>query len=337
VAPVDYALRRLIKLPLLLLAVSLLVFSLSRVGGSPIGIYINHEMTPAEVAEVAERYGLDEPLHRQYLAWLGGVLQGDLGWSGVSVAPVADVLPQKLMASLELSLFAFAIVIVLGVGIGTYAGARQNRLADHISRVISIVGSSLPIFWFAFVLLIVFYLILPIAPIGRSDPDIYNSISHPTGLYTVDALLNLNLLAFRDAISHLLLPAVVLGFEGMATIARVMRSSMVDEFHEDYVDMARAKGVPEAAVVKRHVRRNALVPTVTVIGVAFGLMLQGSVIVELIFQWPGVGRWMADAVLRGDQATMMAFILVAAVIFLLVNLIVDIAYAYLDRRVELGT
>lgn len=336
-APVDYALRRLIKLPLLLLAVSLLVFSLSRVGGSPIGIYINHEMTPAEVAEVAERYGLDEPLHRQYLAWLGGVLQGDLGWSGVSVAPVADVLPQKLMASLELSLFAFAIVIVLGVGIGTYAGARQNRLADHISRVISIVGSSLPIFWFAFVLLIVFYLILPIAPIGRSDPDIYNSISHPTGLYTVDALLNLNLLAFRDAISHLLLPAVVLGFEGMATIARVMRSSMVDEFHEDYVDMARAKGVPEAAVVKRHVRRNALVPTVTVIGVAFGLMLQGSVIVELIFQWPGVGRWMADAVLRGDQATMMAFILVAAVIFLLVNLIVDIAYAYLDRRVELGT
>lgn len=334
--PLDYAVRRLLKLPLLLLAVSMLVFALSRVGGSPIGIYINHEMTPAQVTEVAARFALDKSLLEQYVAWLTGVLQGDFGWSGVSVAPVSEVLPAKFKASLELSLLAFLIVVTLGIAVGTFAGSRRDRLGDHLARVISISGASLPLFWFALMMLTLFYLVIPIAPLGRSDPSIFDQITHPTGFYTVDAVLNLHGTALRDALQHLALPAIVLGFEGMGIIARVMRSSLVDQLREDYVDSARAKGVPERMVIRRHARRNALVPTVTVIGVGWGLLLQGSVIVEMIFQWPGMGRWMADAVLRGDQATIMAFVLVTAVIFLVVNLAVDIAYAYLDRRVELG-
>jgi ABC-type dipeptide/oligopeptide/nickel transport system permease component len=333
----EYILRRLLKLPLLVVAVSVLVFSLSRVGGSPIGIYIDHEMTPAEVAEIERRYGLDKSLPEQYVAWLGGVLRGDLGWSGVSVAPVAEVLPAKFTASLELSFCAAMIAFGLGIGLGTFAGARRDRLGDHITRVIAISGASLPLFWFALLLLILFYLIIPIAPLGRADPATYSQISHPTGLYTVDSLLNLDGAAFLDAIRHLALPAIVLGFEGIAVIARMMRSSLVEEMGEDYVDAARAKGLPERLVIKRHARRNALVPTVTVMGLSWGLLLQGSVVVELIFQWPGLGRWVSAGVLRGDQATIMAFVLVTSLIFVVVNLAVDVAYAYLDRRVVLGT
>jgi peptide/nickel transport system permease protein len=146
----------------------------------------------------------------------------------------------------------------------------------------------------------------------------------------------LNWAALGDALRHLALPAILLGFEGIAVIARMMRSSLVEELGEDYVDAARARGLPERLVVKRHARRNALVPTVTVMGLSWGLLLQGSVVIELIFQWPGLGRWVSDAVLRGDQATIMAFVLLTGVIFLTVNLAVDVAYAYLDRRVVLG-
>lgn len=332
----EYVVRRLLKLPLLLFLVSLLVFGLSRIGGSPIGIYLEHDMTHEQVVELEERFGLHESLPEQYFAWAGGVLRGDLGFSAVSAAPVARILPEKLAASLELSVLAAIVAFGLGVGLGTYGGARRDRLPDHATRIVAISGASLPLFWFALLVLIFFYLILGWAPLGRSDPDIYAQIAHPTGIYTLDALLAGNSTAFVDALRHLWLPALVLGYEGLATITRVMRSSLVDELQEDYVDLARAKGLSERFVIKRHARRNALMPTVTVMGVAFGLLLQGSVVVELIFQWPGLGRWIATAVLRGDQATIMAFVMVAAVIFLLANLVVDVAYAYLDRRVVLG-
>jgi len=332
----EYVIRRLLKLPLVLIAITALVFGLSRVGGSPIGIYLEHEMSPSEMAALAERYGLDKSLPEQYVAWLAGVLRGDLGWSGVSVAPVSEVLPARFVATMELAIVAGIITIVMGIGLGTFAGARRNRLADHITRVFTISGASLPLFWFALLMVILFYLVIPIAPLGRFDPNIYSQIAHPTGFYTIDALLAGNIGAFFDALRHLALPAFVMGIEGTAVIARMMRSSLVEEMEEDYVDAARAKGLPERLVIKRHARRNALVPTVTVIGLGWGLLLQGTVVIETVFRWPGMGRWATTAVLRGDRATIMAFILVAGVIFLVVNLIVDIIYAYLDRRVVLG-
>ncbi len=332
----DYIIRRLLILPIIVIGTSMIVFTLSRVGGSPIGIYLEHEMTQEEVAQLEERFGLNEPLPVQYFAWVRGVVQGDLGWSGVAAAPVMDVLPSRLGATLELSVAAAIVAVSAGIALGTFAGARRNRLPDHITRVVAISGASMPIFWFAIVLLIVFWVNLGWFPIGRSDPEIFGRIAHPTGLYTVDALLAGDLLAFRDAVWHLVLPALTLGYGATALIARMMRSSMVEELNEDYVDAARAKGLPERLVLRRHARRNALIPTVTIIGLSFGFLLQGTVVVEIIYRWPGIGRWMADAVLQGDQATIMAYVLFTSFLFLFVNLIVDVTYAYLDRRVVLG-
>ena len=173
-------------------------------------------------------------------------------------------------------------------------------------------------------------------PIGRSDPNLFEAIPHPTGFYTIDALLAGNFSAFRDAIWHLIMPAVALGYGATAIIARMMRSSLIEELQEDYVDAAKAKGLAERVVLKKHARRNALVPTVTVIGLTFGFLLQGTVVAEIIFRWPGLGRWMASAVLRGDQATIMTYVMFTSILFLFVNLVVDIIYAYLDRRVVLG-
>ena len=188
----DYIIRRLMILPVLILGVSIVVFSLTRVGGSPIGIYLSHEMTPDEVAEIEARYGLDKPLPVQYVNWLGGILRGDFGWSGVSAAPVADVFPNKLAATMELAISAGLVAVFLGITLGTYAGARRNRLPDHITRVVAVSGASLPLFWLGILLLIVFWAQLGIAPIGRSDADIWNSIAHPTGFYTIDAILALS-------------------------------------------------------------------------------------------------------------------------------------------------
>jgi peptide/nickel transport system permease protein len=333
----DYLIRRLMVLPILLIGVSIIVFALTRIGGSPIGIYLSHEMTPEEVEQLEDRYGLNDPLPVQYVAWAGGVLRGDLGWSGVAVAPVTAVFGDKLTATMELATAAGVVAVTLGITLGTFAGSRRDRLPDHLTRVFSVSGSSMPDFWFAILLLIVFWVYLGWFPIGRSTPDIWASIAHPTGLYTVDSLMAGSWQAFRDAIWHLILPAMTLGLATTAIITRMMRSSLVEELNEDYVDAARAKGLPERLVLKRHARRNALIPTVTVIGLSFGFLLQGTVVVEILYQWPGLGRWLADAVLRGDQATIMAYVLFTSVLFLTVNLAVDILYASLDRRVVLGS
>lgn len=332
----DYVLRRLLILPLLVVGTSIIVFSLTRVGGSPIGIYLSHEMDAQEVAQLEERFHLNDPLPVQYFYWASGVVRGDLGWSGVAAAPVTEVFPGKLTASMELAIASAIVAVVLGLALGTYAGARRNRLPDHITRIFSISGASMPLFWFAILLLIVFWVNLGWFPIGRSNAEIFNRIPHPTGMYTVDAILAGDVGALRDALWHLTLPALTLGYGATAIIARMMRSSLVEEMQEDYVDAARAKGLPERIVLKRHARRNALIPTVTVIGLTFGFLLQGAVVAEIIFQWPGLGRWMADAVLRGDQATIMAYVMFTSVLFLFVNLAVDVVYAYLDRRVVLG-
>ncbi len=333
----DYVLRRLMVLPVLIVGVSIIVFSLTRIGGSPIGIYLSHEMTQEEVAELEEKFHLNDPVPVQYYYWASGVLTGDLGWSGVAAAPVTDVFPDKLAATMELAVASALVAVALGIGLGTFAGARRDRAPDHITRVVAISGAAMPLFWFAILMLIVFWVGLGWFPIGRSDPDIWASIAHPTGLYTVDAILAGSGEAFWDAIWHLVLPALTLGYGATAIIARMMRSSLVEELQEDYVDAARAKGLAERLVLRRHARRNALIPTVTVIGLSFGFLLQGTVVAEIIFRWPGLGRWMADSVLRGDQATIMAYVLFTSVLFLFVNLVVDVIYAYLDRRVVLGT
>ncbi len=333
----QYVVRRILLLPLIMLGVSVIVFTLTRFSGSPVGIYATPNMSPEQVAALESRYRLDEPIPVQYFYWLSGVFRGDLGWSGVSVAPVTEVVPLKLAATLELAVFAALIAILGGIALGTLAGVRRNRWPDHFARLFSIGGASTPTFWFGLLLLIPFYVLLAWFPLGRSTPEVYDRVNHFTNIYTIDSLLNFDMGAFGDALWHLTLPAITLGFSAMAIIVRMMRSSMVEQMSEDYVDAARAKGLPEKQVVRRHARRNALVPTATVIGLSFGFLLQGSVVVELIFRWPGIGQWVTDAILSGDQATIMAYVLVTSLIFMVVNLAVDVTYAYLDRRVALGS
>lgn len=322
-------------MPFVILAVSILVFGLTRLGGTTIGPYLEPGMTDEEIAALEERFNLDEPVPMQYVAWLGGVFRGDLGWSAVAAAPVTEVFPKKLAASIELGIAAAIWAVALGIGLGTFAARRRNRLPDQATSVFAVGGASMPNFWLGIILLIVFWSYLGWFPHGRSTPEIWNSIPHPTNLYVVDALLAGNFRAVLDAIWHVVLPALTLGYAAVGIVTRMMRSSLLEEMGRDYVDAARARGLPERLVVRRHARRNALIPTVTVIGLSIGLMFEGTVVVESIFGWPGLGQWMADSVLRGDQATTLAFVIFTSVLFLMINLSVDVIYGYLDRRVIL--
>jgi ABC-type dipeptide/oligopeptide/nickel transport system permease component len=327
--------RRLLGLPIVILMVSILVFALTRIGGTPIGPYLEPGMTAEEIAALEERFNLDEPLPMQYLAWLGGVVRGELGWSAVAAAPVVDVFRQRIPASFELGAFAALWAVTAGIGLGTFAARRRNRMGDQIAGVVAVGGASMPAFWLGIILLIVFWSYLGWFPHGRSDANIWNSIPHPTNFYTIDAILAGNLDALRDALWHLVLPALTLGYAAVGIVTRMMRSSLLDEMGKDYVDAARARGLPENLVVRRHARRNAFIPTITVIGLSIGIMFEGTVVVETIFGWPGLGNWMADSVLSGDQGTTLAFVIFTSILFVSLNLAVDVLYGYLDRRVVL--
>lgn len=328
--------RRLLGLPLVILMVSVLVFALTRIGGTPIGPYLEPGMTDEEIAALEERFNLDEPLPMQYLAWLGGVVQGDLGWSAVAAAPVVDVFRQRIPASFELGAFAALWAVTLGVGLGTFAARRRNRMGDQVAGVMAVGGASMPTFWLGIVLLIIFWSYLGWFPHGRSDPDIWASISHPTNFYTIDAILAGNVNALKDALWHLVLPALTLGYAAVGIVTRMMRSSLLEEMGKDYVDAARARGLPENLVVRRHARRNAFIPTITIIGLSIGIMFEGTVVVETIFGWPGLGSWMASSVLSGDQGTTLAFVIFTSILFVTINMLVDVMYGYLDRRVVVG-
>lgn len=330
-----YIARRLLAFPFVIVAVSILVFSLTRLGGTTIGPYLEPGMTDQEIAALEERFNLDEPLPMQYLAWLGGVFRGELGWSAVAAAPVTVVFRQKIAASIELGVAAVLWAVTLGVGLGTFAARRRNRWPDQLSGVFAVGGASMPTFWLGIVLLIIFWAYLGWFPHGRSDPDIWASISHPTGFYVIDAVLAGSFQALRDAVWHMVLPALTLGYAAVGIVTRMMRSSLLEEMGKDYVDAARARGLPERLVVRRHARRNAFIPTITVIGLSIGIIFEGSVVVETIFGWPGLGNWMADSVLSGDQATTLAFVIFTSVLFLTINMAVDVTYGYLDRRVVL--
>ncbi|HWM75698.1 MAG TPA: ABC transporter permease, partial [Nocardioides sp.] len=238
----DYVLRRLMILPFLVLITTIIVFALMRVGGSPIGAYIEPGMSPEEIDRVEARFGLDDPLPVQYLAWIKGVFQGEMGWSAVSNAPVSDVFADKLTATTELAVLAGLIAIALGISMGTFAARRRDRWPDQVTRIVAVSGASMPTFWFGILMLIFFWAGLGWFPIGRSDTMIWASIDHPTGFYTIDAILSGSFTAFRDAIWHMILPAVVLGYTATAIVARMMRSSLVEQLGQDYVDAARAKG-----------------------------------------------------------------------------------------------
>lgn len=322
-----------------LIGVSILTFVIMRMAGDPVTAYLTNpeRATERQIQEVIEKYGLDEPQYVQYIYWLKGVLQGDLGYSQVANVPVTEAIKLKFPATFEIAILATIIAVVVGIAAGTRSAVKANSAFDQTTRVTSLVAVSIPVFWLGLILLKVFYADLgwmP-APEGRTDLE-YSDVATPTNFKLIDSIILWKPDMFWDSLLHLVLPAITLAFASTAIIVRMMRSSMLEVLGAEYVRTARSKGLPEKVVIKRHARRNALIPTTTVVGLSFGGLLGGAVLTETIFNWPGMGRWSADAALNLDTAGIMGFTLVAAVIYVLANLTVDIMYAYLDPRVRLG-
>jgi len=301
--------------------------------GDPAQILLGQAATPAQVADVRDRLGLDEPLPIQYLVFIKGALTGDLGDSLVVGQPVTTVLMERFPATLELTLAALLFAVAVGVPVGVIAAVRQYSLLDKITSVVALTGVSMPVFWLALVLVVIFTVQLDWLPFpGRVGGDV--SFTSYTGLYLLDTLITLNFPAFWDVLRHLILPAVALGTIPMAVITRMTRSSMLEVMSEDYVRTAQAKGVVPWRVVFRHALRNAMLPTITVIGLQFGLLMGGAILTETIFGWPGVGQIAIESVNRRDYAMIQGVVLYGATFFVLVNLLVDVLYAVLDPRVR---
>ncbi len=302
--------------------------------GDPAQIMLGQTATQSQVKEVRARMGLDEPLPVQYLVFVKDAVRGDLGDSIVTGRPVTAELLERLPATFELTAFAMLIAILVGVPVGVISAVRQYSVLDKVTSTVALTGISMPIFWLAMILIVIFGVNLELLPFpGRLSPT--TAITSITGLVLVDSLLTLNFAGFWDGLLYLIMPAVALATIPMAVIMRMTRSSMLEVMGEDYVRTARAKGVVPWRVVFKHSLRNAMLPTVTVIGLLVGLLMGGSIITETIFSWPGIGQITYESINRRDYAMIQGVVLYGAVLFVLVNLAVDVLYAVLDPRVRL--
>ena len=350
-----YIIRRLLILPVILVGVTILIFAMLQVLG-PVersALYVRDiPKTESQIEGIIKRYGLDQPVHVQYWAWLvgrtdpvtgetvGGILRGDLGFSRTGREPVIDLLKRRFPATLELGLWSIIPVIGVGVWLGIQAALHHNKAIDQVSRVIAILGWSFPTFVFGLLILLVFYARLDWFQPGRLSTAFSQEVLQPgfvqyTKMMTFDALLNLRFDIFLDALRHLVLPVVTLSVVISALLLKVTRSSMLEALRQDYVTTARAKGLHERTVINRHVRRNALIPVVTVAGSLIAGLLNGTIVVEVIFNYPGLGSAAAAAALSLDVLTMLGYTLFTAILFVGANLVVDVLYGVLDPRVRL--
>jgi len=284
------------------------------------------------VAAYRARWGLDLPIWQQYWIFLSGLVQGDFGVSISSQRPVLADIAQYAPATIELSTVAFLLSVLVGVPLGVLAAVRRDSWIDHLARLLSLIGVSAPTFWLAFIFLALFYGGLQIAPgPGRLDV-IYLPPPTVTGLYLVDSALAGQWDVFRNAAAHLVLPSIVLAATTLGLITRTTRAAMLEALHQDYVRVARAKGLKERTIVVRHALRNALIPVVTLGGLAYAVLLSGTVLTETIFSWPGLGRYTFRSAVTLDFPAIMGITFIVAVVYLVINLIVDLSYALLDPR-----
>jgi peptide/nickel transport system permease protein len=318
-----------------LLGVSIVVFFMVRaIPGDPAQIMLGQQATQEQIQQVRENMGLDKPILVQYGLFLKNAVRGDLGDSIVTGRPVVTELLVRLPATFELTAFAMLIAVLVGVPVGVIAAVKQYSLLDKTTSVLALTGISMPIFWLAMILVVIFGVNLELLPFpGRLDPT--TGITAITGLVLVDSLLTLNFAGFWDGLLHLIMPALALGTIPMAVVMRMTRSSMLEVMNEDYVRTARAKGVVPWRVVFKHALRNAMLPTITVIGLQVGLLMGGAIITETIFSWPGIGLYTYESISRRDYASIQGVVLYGALLFVLINLVVDILYAVLDPRVRL--
>ncbi len=326
--------RRLFFLIFVLFGLSVVTFSLSHaIPSDPARLMAGPRASAATVDKIRERYGLNDPLPVQYVNYVQGVLRLDLGDSFTTRRPVKEDLARYLPATLELGLFAFILSTAVGVPLGVLSAVKRDKWPDHIARFVSISGLALPVFWLAIMAQFVFFGRLGWLPDGGRLPIGSDPPPTVTTLYTVDALLAGQWETFVTAVRHLLLPTIVLAYGSLAVITRMVRGGMLEVLNQDYIRTARAKGVAHKTVVVGHALKNALLPTVTSLGLQIGLLLSGAFLVEIVFSWPGIGRYAVEAIQRLDYNATMATTLAIAFVFVLMNLVVDVLYLFLDPRI----
>ena len=320
-----------------MIGVSIMTFGLSHlVPADPAVVALGDHATDSQINTFREKYGLNKPVPEQYWIYVNNLIRGDLGISLRTRRPVAADLRDFFPATFELSLTALVLSILIGVPAGVLSATSRNRLPDHVVRIVSLIGGSVPIFWLGLILIGFFYGRLGWLPGGARIDKFIPPPQMVTGLFTVDSLLAGNSKAFWSSVQHLLLPALALGYFSTAIIARMMRSSMLEVLNQRYVLAARARGLSHRTVIWRHAVRNALIPTVTTIGVTFGSLLSGAVLTETIFSWPGLGRYATNSAINLDFPAVMGVALLAALVYTSANLIVDVGYHWLDPRIRHG-
>jgi peptide/nickel transport system permease protein len=341
-----YVLRRLAFLGLVLLGVSMVVFLVLRgmPGVDPLAAYIapGLPMSQEALASLRKDLHLDEPLPIQYLYYVSNLVRGDWGYSRTAAQPVLDALLGRLPATVELAVFAVVLSTALGVPAGIIAAMRKDRVPDVVVRVVSITGISFPVFWLGILLQLVFFyylgqLGLPNLPSRGRVGDVVallNPLAPVTGFYLIDSVIRGNLPVFTSALRHLVLPAFALSLISLAAIVRIMRASMLEVLRQDYILLARSKGLPTRIVILRHALRNAITPVLTTAGTTLGILLGGAVVVETVFSWPGMGSLAAQGILNNDSILVVGFTLFVATMMVVVNLVVDVLYAVVDPRVR---
>src|SRR3989475_290287 len=337
-----FIVRRLLLLPLVAVGVSMLIFSLLQflTPAMRASLYIHDPKQLNAIPEIIRKYHLDQPVYVQYWDWLAQVLRGDLGWSETAREPVADAIKGYFPATLELAVLAFVGILAFGNWLGTRSAGHKDQIIDHLSRVTSISGNSMPTFVWGLILLMLFYGALGWFPPGRlsldADQFVHTARFHTyTGLMTIDAVLNRQWWLLWDALKHLVLPVATLTYYLTAVLVRITRSSMLDTLRTDYVRTALAKGLAQRVVVDKHARRNALIPVITLGSLLFVGLLSGVVITETVFNYPGIGRWGVSASQQLDIPAVTGFALIFAGLLVIGNLCADVLYALVDPRIRL--
>lgn len=329
-----YVMRRILMLIPVLFGVSVLVFSIIYlIPGNPAQVILGQRATTEAIAEVERQLGLDRPLIVQYFSYIGDLFTGDLGTSIKTKTPISEEIWPYLAATIELTFVAMMIAIFIGVNAGIVSAWFHNSWFDYIAMVLALIGVSMPVFWLGLMEQYMFAVKLEWLPsTGRYDPS--TVIDPITNFYLIDTLIQGEFAKFKDVARHLVLPGIALATIPMAIIARMTRSSMLDVMKSDYVRTARAKGLSSFWVVYKHSLRNAVIPVLTVIGLQTGLLLGGAILTETIFGWPGIGRYIYDAIQARDYPVIQSGILIIATIFVFINLIVDLLYAAVDPRIK---
>jgi len=332
-----FLIRRLIGIAAVMIGVSVITFAISHViPADPAAAALGDHATAEQIAAFRSEYRLDRPLPEQYVTYAAGILRGDLGRSIRTRREVAADLTDSFPATFELSLAALVVSLLVGLPAGVWSAVFRGRLPDLIVRLFALAGGSIPVFWLGLIVIGIGYYQLGLFPGGgRIDPFVTPPPTR-SGLYIVDSIIAGDGDALKSSLLHLVLPALTLGYFSTALIARMTRSSMLEVLGQDYMRTARAKGLRERVVTFRHGLRNALIPTVTVIGLTFGSLLSGAVLTETIFSWPGLGRYATASAVSLDFPAVMGVTLLAAVVYPLANLAVDIAYFWLDPRIQRG-